>query len=175
MANDHGFTLLELLVVFFIIALLSGLAVVSIRSNDPGTMVNTEALRIRELLDLVARESVFSFRETGVLFSTKGFSFLTQDEMGKWGILKNDDILRTRTLPEGMTFSVWTEDVPLALVDNEDLMNDGLSGKELKPHLYFFSSGERIPFSIQIQTAQGITRAIIGGTVGDMKIESPVP
>ncbi|MEO5328221.1 MAG: type II secretion system minor pseudopilin GspH [Magnetococcus sp. THC-1_WYH] len=174
-ANEQGFTLMELLVVFFIVALLSGLAVVSIRGNDPAAAVTTEALRIRELLDLAARESVFSFQETGVLFGSKGFSFLTQDETGQWSILKKDDVLRTRTLPEGMTFSVWTEEVPLALVDDEDLLDGSPGGKEIKPHLYFFSSGERIPFRIQIQTAQGIVRELTGGTVGAMTIESPKP
>ncbi|MBF0347515.1 MAG: type II secretion system minor pseudopilin GspH [Magnetococcales bacterium] len=173
-SSEYGFTLLELLVVFFIIALLSGLAVVSIRTNDPAAMVTEEARRLRELLDMVARESVLTFRETGVRLTPNGFSFWSRDDNGKWLPIAGDDLLRERFLPDGMTFSVWVEDVPMALADDEQKQNNDESEKEKpKPHLFFFSSGDRTPFRIRIQSRTGIWNEVTGGMVGAIKVERP--
>ncbi|MBF8273345.1 MAG: ral secretion pathway protein H [Magnetococcales bacterium] len=172
-SNEHGFTLLELLVVFFIVALLSGLAVVSIRGNDPQGAVKEEGRKIKELLELVSREALFSFRDMGVRFTNNGFSFWTQNEAGQWVMLKGDDLLRERVLPEGMIFSVWAEDVPVDLPEKMDKENRITQGEGPKPHLFFFSSGERIPFRIRITAHSGVLGEVVGGLVGELKIESP--
>ncbi|MBF0107569.1 MAG: type II secretion system minor pseudopilin GspH [Magnetococcales bacterium] len=170
-SSQQGFTLLELLVVFFIIALLSGLAVVSIRTNDPDSVVTEEARRLRELLSFASRESLLSFRDTGVRFTTNGFSFWRRDEEGRWLPMKGDDLLRERFLPEGYFFSVWVDDLALGLAD--ETKDDTVEAKNEppKPHLFFFSGGERTPFKVRIQSHSGRWREVTGGLVGAVKVE----
>lgn len=170
---DGGFTILELLVVFSIVALLSGLAVVSIRGTGPDGAVAEETRKLQELLELVSRESVLSFRDTGVRLTTNGFNFWSQGDGGQWKVIKGDDLLRERFLPEGMILEAWVEDVPVGLGEEMEPETQGVDAEPPRPHLYFFSNGERVPFRVKISSTAGPQREIVGGIVGNIKVEIP--
>lgn len=171
--GEDGFTLLELLVVFFIIAVLSGLAVVTLRVNDPESVLKEEVTKCRELLDLASKEAVFSFRDIGVRFFTGGFGFWMRNEKGQWEPLTGDELLRPRTFPEGFTAALWLEDTEVVLDEFGDNEKRVPGSEGPKPHLYFFSSGERLPFRVRLTGKGGLYREISGTILGDLKIEVP--
>ncbi|MBF0423741.1 MAG: type II secretion system minor pseudopilin GspH [Magnetococcales bacterium] len=171
--REGGFTLLELLVVFFIVALLSGLAVVSLRGTDPEGTLREETRKIKELMDLASQEAVSSFRDIGLRFSTSGYVFWIRHDGNPWEVLKGDALLRQRDLPEGMTLSLWLEEVPVDLPDALGAEKGVLAGEAPMPQLFFFSSGERLPFRLRLQNKSGLYRDLSGSLLGDLKIEGP--
>ncbi len=168
--RDAGFTLLELLVVFFIIAVLSGLAVVSLRVSDPESILKNEMVKCRELLDLAAKEAIFSFRDVGVWFYVGGYGFWMKNEKGQWEPMTGDELLRPRTFPEGFSASLWLEENEVLLEESRDDEKKVPGSEGPKPHLYFFSSGERLPFRVRLTNKTGLYREISSGILGDIKM-----
>ena len=96
---QHGFSLLELLVVLLLVALTTSLVVVNIR-HDLSSIVEGEARRFIALTEQMCQEAVVR----GVLFR-----LLVEDGRayrfeyyrgGEWWPVSNDDLLRPRQLPE---------------------------------------------------------------------------
>ena len=107
--NTRGFTLIEMLVVLLVMGLLAGLVSV-IAQPDARSRLRVEAERLAQLLNLAAEES----RLTGktIRWSADGpvYRFLRlQGDLG-WTEIRDNDLLRPRTLPRGMIIAgLWNE------------------------------------------------------------------
>jgi general secretion pathway protein H len=114
-AIDHaravrGFTLLELVVVVLIMGLLAGLVSVVSRP-DERAMLHIEAERLGRLLDLAAEESRYSGKTIAWSADARGYRFWRFLEPG-WTEILDNDLLRARALPPGMTLSgIWAENM----------------------------------------------------------------
>ena len=71
-----GFSLIELLVVVFIIGLFAGAAVLSLNVVGDDRDLERETFRLRSLLDTLMDEAVLQTRDYGVLFTRSGYRFL---------------------------------------------------------------------------------------------------
>ena len=110
--RTRGFTLIEVLVVLLIMGLFVGLVSAIVRPDDRG-LLRLEAARLAQLLDLAAAES----RLTGksIAWTADGFGYrfwqMTRDARGlenesaQWSEIRDNDLLRVRTLPQGMMIS----------------------------------------------------------------------
>ncbi|MFQ5469880.1 MAG: type II secretion system minor pseudopilin GspH [Gammaproteobacteria bacterium] len=134
--RSRGFTLIEILVVVFIIGIALGLVVMSINPNR-STLLEEEAKRIATLVSLLAEESIIQSREMAIEFANDGYKFLVLDEQ-TWKEVE-DDLYRARELPDTMTLEVFFEG------NNFDFLEIDYEGN---PRAYILSSGEMTPFEV---------------------------
>lgn len=99
--RSRGFTLIELLVVLMIMGLIIGLASAIVRPDDRG-LLRVEAERLAQLLDLAAAESRLTGSPIAWTADGPGYRFWRMTGDGGWSELRDSDLLRARTLPQGM-------------------------------------------------------------------------
>ena len=102
--TGRGFTLLEMLVVLLIMGLLVGLVSTSTRP-DERTVLRVEAERLARLLELAAAESSLTGKSIGWTADGPGYRFWRFREDDGWSEIRDNELLRARTLPQGMAIS----------------------------------------------------------------------
>ena len=102
--GGRGFTLIELLVVLMIIGLFLGL-VSTVARPDERAVLRVEAERLAQLLDLAAEESRLTGKSIGWTGDATGYRFWRIGDDAEWSEIRDSDLLRARTLPQGMTIS----------------------------------------------------------------------
>jgi general secretion pathway protein H len=102
--KNRGFTLIEMLVVMLIMGLLIGL-VSAIAKPDDRALLRVEVERLAQLMDLAATESRLTGKPIAWTADGPGYRFWQYSEDAGWTEIINDDFLRARTLPQGMTIS----------------------------------------------------------------------
>ena len=156
-SRDHGFTLLELLVVIVIISILFSLTTLAIRTNSPEELIETEARRLDRLLQLALEEAILKGEEYGLEFNRRGYRFLHYVDY-VWQPMDNDRELHPRELPLDMEIEVEIEKVEIEIGDekgkekdnsktegdNKDEQGDKLRNKT-RPQIFLLSSGEITP------------------------------
>ena len=178
-----GFTLLELIVVIFIIGITLTFAALSINNRDQEQRAEQEAQSLAARLDLAGQESVLQSKELALELTEEGsgYQFLALEAEG-WQVLDADqDALRPRSLPGGMRLEMKLEgeEIQLTEISGKDA-DDGdkdpdedleRSGDEVTPpRIYLLSSGEITPFTATLHT-DGVTDYQISGTAnGALKV-----
>lgn len=102
--KSGGFTLIEMLVVLLIMGLLVGLVSV-VAQPDEKALLRVEADRLAQLLDLAATESLLTGKSIAWTAEESGYRFWQFDEDSGWHEVVNDEMLRARLLPHGMTIA----------------------------------------------------------------------
>jgi general secretion pathway protein H len=170
-----GFSLLELLVVVFIIGILATMFTLSVGLTGGNQALNTEADRFRALVALAREESVLQGREIGMLFFPDGYEFASYYEdfveyhdkdtpdQSEWLVITDEDLLNRRTLPEGITIELEIDGRSISVdkrveqtfvADKKsDSDEDDQEGEDdsYKPQVRFFSSGDVTPFVIHFR------------------------
>jgi len=155
---ESGFTLIEILVVIFIIATIASMTLLSIGIVGDDRDLDTERKRLATVLEVAQDEALMQGREFGVEFTTNAYRFVEFDPFTRqWGEVQGDDLFRLRTLPEGMEFELFIDDKritlnrePAKLEDPDD--NDPASEVQTyAPHLFVFASGEATAFEIRLR------------------------
>jgi len=100
----RGFTLVEMLVVLLIMGLCVGL-VSTITQPDDRQLLRLEAERLSQLLDLAATEAQLSGHSVAWTADESSYRFWRSGDNGEWYEILDDELLRTRTLPQGMVIS----------------------------------------------------------------------
>ena len=137
-APSGGFTLLELMVVVFIIGLI------------------TAAERINALLGYVREQAELQTRDYGVRINDHTYSFVVFDVMqNEWRTNDEDDALREREFPEGLQPSVVLEGRPIVLDVKKKAVED------FTPQLMIFANGDLSSFEITLQREGGGDKARI--------------
>lgn len=102
-AIERGFTLVEMLVVLLIMGLLIGLVSASAQPDDRA-LLRLEVDRLAQLMDLAATESQLSGKAIAWTATGPAYRFWKFSEDLGWLPIV-DDVLRARTLPQGMTIT----------------------------------------------------------------------
>lgn len=138
---ETGFTLLELLVVVFIIALISGFAVLSVGSADNDRKMEQEVARAGRLFGLAAQEAIIQGRALGLVFSEHSYRFLIAGRDG-WQELENEEPFRSRNVPPewGLELVLDGKETPM------QAQGGGASAES--PQVIFYPNGEVIPFQL---------------------------
>ncbi|MDH5594727.1 MAG: type II secretion system minor pseudopilin GspH, partial [Gammaproteobacteria bacterium] len=157
--NVRGFTLLELLIVITIIGLVIGL--VSLSTGLIGNVpLEREAKRLHALIDQVGKEAIIQSKVIGIHFSHNNYSFL-QLQDNQWQVLSDDDIFKTRELPEQLKLE-------------HDFETDEES-ETLKPMTFFLPTGETLPFIVALRDIDSNEKYIItlkhNGTVAMERVD----
>jgi general secretion pathway protein H len=141
-ARLTGFTLLELLVVLVIVGITLSFAVLSLGLRSDKDIVLEESRRIAALMQLASDEAVVQGRELAMQFDGDSYRFLLLDNKNRWQAIEADEVLRERSLPEGMQAELVVEGVGKS------------SATAAGSLVYFYSSGEVSPFQLSLQDSQ---------------------
>ena len=140
-SRGKGFTLLEIVVVVFIIGIVLSLVVISFKPNK-GRELKTEADRFMTLVSLATQESILLSKDFALQLSREGYSFLTLQDQ-QW-VTVDDDTFRERNLPKGDYMDVYLEGEKLDF-DTSDNKDDE---EKNHPRIFLLSSGEMTPFEV---------------------------
>lgn len=143
--RQHGFSLLELMVVLMIIGILVTLGVLSLNLGSQQARVEEEIQRIRGVLELAQEEAILKHTELALRFKRNAYTFARLEE-GKWVEFDKDRQFKTHTLPDGMHFYVEVKDGSLPLADAKGAT---------EAMVYVLSSGEVSPFEVSIEATDG--------------------
>jgi general secretion pathway protein H len=154
-ARICGFTLIELLVVLLIMGLLAGL-VSTITLPDDRALLRVEAERLAQLLDLAATKSRLTGKSIAWTPDGPGYRFSQFSEDTHWSEIRDDDSLRARALPQGMTIS--------------GLRVENVSSPE-QMRLEFNSYGQTLSFSVEMSLG-AVRDTVAGSPVGDVRVLS---
>ena len=151
--QGRGFTLIEMLVVLMIMGLFVGL-VSAITSPDDRGVLQLEAERLAQLLDLAASEARLGGRSIAWSADESGYRFWRADDNARWSEIESGELLRARTLPQGMAVSAFRV---------ENMRPEGAMRLEFSPQ------GTSLAFTIGMSL--GVERyAIEGSPIGEVRV-----
>jgi general secretion pathway protein H len=148
----NGFTLIELAIVAFIIALMAAVAIVAIGSERRDEELVKEAERLDALFDYVREQAELQTRDYGLLVSRTGYSFVVYDVIAnEWRAADEDDALRERKFPEGILPTVIVEGRAIVL---DRKRQDEKKKKEIEdftPQVMVFANGDLTSFDLTLE------------------------
>ena len=152
--NDtRGFTLVEMLVVVLIMGILVGTISVKLQPGNSDTL-RVEAERLAQLMELAAQESRITGHAIVWTSDGSGYRFWRQGSDDSWSEIRDDDLLRVRSLPHGMVIS--------------QLRNEA-NRPQSTMRLEFPSDGSMSAFSMDL-TLGSAHYGIAASPVGDLRI-----
>ncbi|MEX0941848.1 MAG: type II secretion system minor pseudopilin GspH [Pseudomonadales bacterium] len=155
----QGFTLIEILVVVFIVTILAGVTVMNLPQFARTGNLDTEARRIKVLLEMAREEALLQATELGFKPDKDGYLFFVYDEAaGRWSGM-TERPFQPRQLDEAVTLALRVE-------DNEFVLGD--EGRDMPPIL-LLSSGETTPFELTIGMRSGeSSKTLVSDGIGEL-------
>jgi general secretion pathway protein H len=176
-----GFTLLELLVVVFIIGILSAMFTLSVGLTGGDQDLETETDRLIAVIELASDEAIMQGRELGMRFYPDGYEFARfqedfveyydaedsdednpgdesdkapQSDQSEWIVLNGKELLGQRSLPEGILLELEIDGRSVALKrddESDDDDDEDDSRQQYQPQIRLFSSGDVSPFVVLLR------------------------
>ena len=157
----QGFTLIEVVVVVFIIGVIVTFATLSVSQNSDRYIEN-EAKRLQQLIRLAAEDAVYRGSEMSVFITTTGYTF-ARLAGPKWEPITDDKLFRQREFPDTIEIKL--------IVDEQEV---DLSNKEKPAQIYLLSSGEVMPaFALQLSGESEVKYRITGSSSGEITYQQP--
>jgi len=180
-AQAAGFSLLELLVVVFIIGILATMFTLSVGVLGSDPELEKEIDRLQALLNLAREDALTHGRELGVRFYPHGYEFATFQEdfvdyydpddevqdQSEWIVMNPGTLLKPRRLPEGIVIELEIDGRQIVLdekkvtdtatSDNEQDpsvagTDEGYGdGEPYRPQIWLYSTGDMNPFIIRFR------------------------
>lgn len=145
-ARSTGFTLIELMLVVFIIGLISAAAVITFGGDRRDTELDREAERLDALLDYVREQAELQTRDYGLRVNDLGYSFVVFNVLSnQWQEPDEDDALRARKFPEGIEPQMVVEGRQIVLDQRKRDIED------FKPQVLIFANGDLSSFEVSLR------------------------
>jgi len=168
-----GFSLLELLVVVFIIGILATMFTLSVGVLGEDSELDKETARLQALLNVAREDAVTQGRELSMHFYPDGYEFAifeedfieyydpdgeTQDQ-SKWTVMGSDTLLKPRRMPAGIVIELEIEGHQIILDEQEEPLDDGRNPDNevetepdaYQPQVWIYSTGDISPFAIRFR------------------------
>jgi general secretion pathway protein H len=161
--TQRGFTLIEVMVVVIIIGVLINFVTISFGRNSPQDQLKTEADRLSSLIGLASEEALLRSMLIGVDIGEEEYGFMRLEE-GNW-IPIDDNLFRTRELPEGMRLLSIASTQQIGEDEEEDL-----------PEIILLNSGEMTPFELKLSSDRiDSYYRLTGNEMGERKLDHVSP
>jgi general secretion pathway protein H len=144
-ARSTGFTLIEIMIVVFIVGLITAAAVISFGGDSRDTELDKEAERLDALLDYAREQAELQTRDYGVRMDRLGYGFVVFNPLtNEWRLAAEDDALREREWPEGL--------IPELVVEGRNVVLDVRKPNvtDFKPQVLIFANGDLSSFEISL-------------------------
>jgi general secretion pathway protein H len=156
----RGFTLIEILVVVVIIAMISVGAILAIGTTGQDRELDRESTRLLDLMKYAREQAELQTREFGLRCAPGSYEFVTFDgRKGIWRRVDEDEALRERTLPEGLS-------VGLVIEGREVVLRRDTKIEDLTPQVMVFSNGDLTSFELSLVREGGGSRRITSDESG---------
>ncbi|MGI9342923.1 MAG: type II secretion system minor pseudopilin GspH [Gammaproteobacteria bacterium] len=173
-----GFSLLEVLVVVFIVGVLATMFTLSVGVTGGDRQLDVEVDRLRAVVKLAREEAVVQGREIGLRFYAGGYEFAAfyedfveyhdedNPDQSEWALLDKETLLGPRELPDGLVFELTIDGREVVLksadevaaVSSQDAQDaeerseaEEEAAERYQPQIMIYSSGDMSPFSVQVR------------------------
>ncbi len=191
-----GFTLIELMVVIFIIGIIAGYATLSVGQSHT-RVLQDEIKRLQSLLTLAGDEAVLQSEELAIEVYRNGYRFMHLEQVEQeweWQPVLDNAIFRVRCFPEGIELGAQIEGTPAVLEqldcaaeaaksdkeknpdgikDEKSVTNKSTKPEDIPPRIFLLSSGEMTPFELTLSLPDKSSLRLAGDLTG--KLTQPVP
>ena len=154
--SQHGFTLLEVMLVVVIIAVLTGLATLALGGNQQRRLQH-EAERLQQVLQLLRDEAEQQQLELGIRFTPNGYQVLRLDQVSlTWQSMQEKPFSAHEfALPLAIHLQLEGNSLtPQADDGSEQWLSAGQARRSAPvPQLLFLSSGESSAFELSLGIA----------------------
>jgi general secretion pathway protein H len=150
--RQHGFTLLELMVVVVLIGIILTFVVGSVGDGGRSDRIQREAQRLTALVELVGEEAVLKSSMIGLRFSDHDYEFMRYGEE-QWQQVGDDALLKPREIDTTIVMQLQVDGFGVALGEATQDENPGgeeVGDKGPQPQVIFMPSGERTPFELSL-------------------------
>jgi type II secretion system protein H len=158
---QRGFTLLELMVVVFIIALVAAGAIISLGSTGKDSQLEKERDRLSTLMSYTQERGAMLTLEYGIRCGQHGYRFVYFDHLlNQWAPETTDETLRPRKFPAGLQLTLQIEGHQIVLDDKNlvipKVQATGLPGASPAPKL-----GSDMPQSFADQSTDNTPQILL--------------
>ena len=153
--HSVGFTLIEIMVVFVIVAIMASVTIITFDfGGTPNKQLKEEARRLYQLARITSDKAVFRSTQYGIRFTQKGYTFYALDKPNitlenssedeaknavstpvdeadgpQWKPM-NESPLREHQWPEGLSANVYIEGQPIVLEAAEESAEEPSEGQQ---------------------------------------------
>jgi general secretion pathway protein H len=170
-AAAAGFTLLELLVVVFIVGIIAAMATLSVGTATRDRDARREAERLAALLKVAGEESQMRGRQFGITFYGSGYEFAEMNaDSGEWQPITDAEPFASHDFIPGTEVELAVEGRGVRLLerppphvaakppptsDDMDAADNKKKPEYPPPQVVIWSSGEMTPFVLRLRGGAG--------------------
>jgi general secretion pathway protein H len=187
-----GFTLIEMMVVIFIIGIVASFATLTVGQSQT-RILQDEMKRLQSLLTLGSDEAVLQTEEFALEVYRNGYRFMHLEQaqqQWEWQPVQGNAIFRARCFPDGVELAAEIEGTPAVLerldcaaesakADQEKVKeessatNKSSTPEDLPPRIFLLSSGEMTPFELTVSLPDKTNSRLVGELTGKLTLPAP--
>lgn len=196
--SPKGFSLIEIMVVLFMIGLAVAVVMLNYSGTDYDKLLRKQAQRFQVVFDMASDYAVLNQMQLGLRIEPEKsqYYFMFLNDQDKWRPISNDKLFAEHQLDEDFYLELELDDLPWLAEDS--LFDSGIFDEELSvsnestsigeeeeeepepPQVFIFSSGEFTPFSVtfkfepQFGDAQPVYFRVNGHEYTPLELEGPL-
>jgi general secretion pathway protein H len=144
-ARAQGFTLLEILVVIFIIAIM--ISMTNLRYfQSPEQRLEQTVNRLQDKFSLALDMAIMQSRNYALGVEPDGYAFFGQDQQGQWLRLEHLPVLSAESTTDHAELLLFLDGIKVEL--------PAMDKQGFQPQIYMDSSGEVTPFMLQFSAKE---------------------
>lgn len=174
MGSKTGFTLIEILVVLFIVSMLTGLVIANVPAFVTTADFEEETQRLKFTLEQGLEKAQIDAVEVGLKVDETNYSYWVFDEATQDWLPAVDRFLGAHRLPNGLLLRLTTEGEPMELkpIDTkwQQEANSEPQSEPKGPKILLLSSGETTVFELELFTEENFWMSVTSDGFGSFEI-----